>query len=55
MLCHGAGTIVGGTDGDGLDHVGNGHGLPYLQINLAAALGCGGFRCGDGIVPVDFP
>ena len=44
MLRHGGGTVVGGADRNGFEHVGNGHHFPGLQIDLAAPLGGGGLR-----------
>ena len=55
MLRHGAGTVVGRGYRDGLDHVGNGHRLSYLQIDLAPALCRRCLGCGDGVLPVDLP
>ena len=53
MLRHCAGAIVGRADGDGFYHIRYGHGFADLQVNLTAALGCGSFRGGNGVVPAD--
>ena len=53
MLRHGAGAVVGGGHGDGFDHVGDGHGLAHLQIDLAAAFCRRRFRGHHHVVPAD--
>ena len=55
MLRHGAGTVVGRGHRDGLEHVGNGHGLPCLQVDLAASLGGGSFGSRHHICQGDLP
>ena len=55
MLRHGAGAVVGRGHRDGFEHVGNGHGLPRLQVNLTAPLGGGGLGGRHRIRQGDLP
>ena len=55
MLCHGAGAIVGRRNCNGLDHIGDRHGLSHLQIYLAAALGRSRLRSRNRVLPADLP
>ena len=48
-----AGTVVRGGDDDRLEHLCQRQLLVFLEIDLAAALGGGRGRGGDGIVPAD--
>ena len=53
MLRQRRGAVVCGAYDDGFEHFVHAHLLARLQIDLAAALGTGGLRGDDGVVPAD--